>query len=68
MARYGSREYTDVILALGACNGNVSTVTSLYAVRFPNLRKPDRRMVQRIEGSVRFRQTKTLPTICSLIK
>ena len=46
---YSNREYTNMILSLGACNGNASAAADHYRHRSTNRRHPDIRVIQRAE-------------------
>ena len=46
---YSNREYTNMTLSLGACNGNASAAADHYRHRYPNRRHPDIRVIQRAE-------------------
>ena len=52
MSTYSNREYTDMILSLGACGGNASVAADHYRHRYPNRRHPDRRVIQRAERTL----------------
>ena len=49
MSTYSNREYTDMIVSLGACDGNASAAADHYRHRYPNRRHPDKRIIQRAE-------------------
>ena len=42
-----------MLMTLGTCNGNASEAARLYRERFPLRRQPERRVIQRIERSLR---------------
>ncbi|XP_033175489.1 uncharacterized protein LOC117151392 [Bombus impatiens] len=52
MSTYSNQEYTDMILLLGACNGNASAAADHYRHRYPNRRHPGKRVIQRAERTL----------------
>ena len=47
MSTYSNREYTDMILSLGACGGNASAAADHYRHRHPNRRFTVRSVITR---------------------
>ena len=52
MSTYSNREYTDMILSLGACSGNASAAADHYRHRYPNRQHPDRHVIQRAKRTL----------------
>ncbi|CAK9818108.1 hypothetical protein ANTPLA_LOCUS9632 [Anthophora plagiata] len=52
MSTYNNREYTDMILALGAYGRNASVAANYYINRYPNRRHPDRQVIQRAKRTL----------------
>lgn len=50
---YGFSEYADMLLCLGEANGVANEAARVYAVRFPNRRHPDAKVIRRAEQRLR---------------
>lgn len=48
MAFYENREYFDMLMCLGRCDGNEGRAINLYADRFPQRRRPSRNVIVRL--------------------
>lgn len=50
--KFNHREYADMILVYGFCNGSAIPAVNKYQRRFPNWRFPDRKVFQKVLRSV----------------